>query len=211
VLSVEHNIPPPFKKNSIYTLSDVIFVTRWTEWNNKVLQHGIHASCYYNLFIKFNFLKQTFMLLSSWRIKVVTVDQQCSYSLTCSVPNNKQIELFKNKIRFRNFIVSLNFPITFMAGSIASMSLFIMPFNIPLTPFRRNVNSHLAKIPNSSLTLFHADASSRETEAIMWHVHCHNTHALSVCQCSKLLFNRCQNLQLCLVVVAKRATVYPTK
>ena len=162
------------------------------------MQHGIHVACYYNLFIKFNFLKQTFMLLSSWRIKVVTVDQQCSYSLTCSVPNNKKTELVINKIRFRNFIVSLNFPITFMAGCIVSVLPFIMPFNSPLTPFRWNVNSHLAKIPNSSLTLFHVDASSRETGAIMWHKHCHNTHDLSVCQCGKLLFNRCQNLQLCL-------------
>jgi len=55
-----------------------------------------------------------------------------------------------------------------------------MPFYIPLIPFRWNVNSHLAKIPDSSLTLFHVDASSRETEAIMWHEHCHNTYDLSV-------------------------------
>ena len=64
-----------------------------------------HALCHYNLFIKFNFLNQTFMLLSSWRIKVVTVDQQCSYSLTCGVPDKKIIKLFVSKIRYGNFIV----------------------------------------------------------------------------------------------------------
>jgi hypothetical protein len=56
------------------------------------------------------------MLLSSWRIKVVTIDKQRSYSLTCGVPDNRKKEkLFESKIRFRKFIASLNFPTTFTA------------------------------------------------------------------------------------------------